>query len=59
MSDIAARLAFVDARLSYEIDVVAAAEAVAEGRAVLVDTRSPAQDLRSCISKPLPRSLVM
>jgi rhodanese-related sulfurtransferase len=39
VSEIAARLAFVDARLSYEIDVVAAAQAVSEGRAVLVDTR--------------------
>ncbi|UWF77779.1 MULTISPECIES: rhodanese-like domain-containing protein [Microbacterium] len=39
MSTIAARLAHVDARLAYEIDVVAAAEAVAAGAAVLVDTR--------------------
>lgn len=39
MSDIEARLAYVDARLAYEIDVVAAAQAVAEGWAVLVDTR--------------------
>jgi len=39
MSDVAARLAHVDARLSYEIDVVAAADEVAAGRAVLVDTR--------------------
>lgn len=38
-TDIAARLAFVDARLAYEIDVTAAEQAVAEGRAVLVDTR--------------------
>ncbi|MGO4680849.1 rhodanese-like domain-containing protein [Microbacterium sp. 2MCAF23] len=36
---IAARLAHVDARLAYEIDVVAAAQAVAAGEAVLVDTR--------------------
>lgn len=36
---IAARLAHVDARLAFEIDVVAAAEAVASGDAVLVDTR--------------------
>ncbi|MFC4138417.1 MULTISPECIES: rhodanese-like domain-containing protein [unclassified Microbacterium] len=36
---IAARLAHVDARLAYEIDVVAAAEAVERGEAVLVDTR--------------------
>lgn len=36
---IAARLAHVDARLGFEIDVVAAAEAVAAGEAVLVDTR--------------------
>ncbi|WP_181905814.1 rhodanese-like domain-containing protein [Microbacterium bovistercoris] len=36
---IAARLAHVDARLAYEIDVVAAAGAVARGEAVLVDTR--------------------
>ncbi|PKI91275.1 sulfurtransferase [Actinomycetales bacterium SN12] len=35
----AARLAHVDARLAFEIDVVAAAEAVASGEAVLVDTR--------------------
>lgn len=39
MADIAARLAFVDARLAYEIDVVAASRAVAAGSAVLVDTR--------------------
>lgn len=38
-ASIAARLAQVDARLSFEIDVVAAAEAVATGDAVLVDTR--------------------
>lgn len=36
---IAARLAHVDARLAYEIDVVAAAQAVDAGTAVLVDTR--------------------
>lgn len=39
MSDIAARLAFVEARLAYEIDVVAAAAAVEAGAAVFVDTR--------------------
>lgn len=39
MTDIAARLAFVEARLAYEIDVVAAAAAVESGRAILVDTR--------------------
>lgn len=39
MSETEARLAFVDARLAYEIDVVAAAQAVAEGWAMLVDTR--------------------
>jgi rhodanese-related sulfurtransferase len=33
------RLAFVDARLAYEIDVMAAARAAADGTAVLVDTR--------------------
>jgi Rhodanese-related sulfurtransferase len=32
-------LAFVDARLAYEIDVVAAARAQSQGAAVLVDTR--------------------
>lgn len=32
-------LAFVDAKLAYEIDVVAAAEAQAAGTAVIVDTR--------------------
>jgi rhodanese-related sulfurtransferase len=32
-------LAFLEARLAYEIDVVAAAEAQAAGRAVIVDTR--------------------
>ncbi|NVM98658.1 sulfurtransferase [Arthrobacter sp. SDTb3-6] len=32
-------LAFVDARLAYEIDVVAAARAQARGNAVIVDTR--------------------
>ncbi|MDR2997902.1 MAG: sulfurtransferase [Microbacterium sp.] len=36
---IAARLAHVDARLEYDIDVVAAAVAVERGEAVLVDTR--------------------
>ncbi|MEN0085117.1 MAG: rhodanese-like domain-containing protein [Leifsonia sp.] len=39
MTDIAARLAHVEARLAYEIDVVAAAAAVDSGRAILVDTR--------------------
>ncbi|MCV0335993.1 rhodanese-like domain-containing protein [Microbacterium sp.] len=39
MSSLDARLAHVDARLAYEIDVVAAREAVATGEAVLVDTR--------------------
>lgn len=39
MSSLDARLAHVDARLAYEIDVVAAREAVASGEAVLVDTR--------------------
>lgn len=39
MTDLAARLAHVDARLAYEIDVVAAAAAVESGDAVLVDTR--------------------
>ncbi|WP_447947608.1 rhodanese-like domain-containing protein [Microbacterium maritypicum] len=39
MSSLDARLAYVDARLAYEIDVVAALEAVATGEAVLVDTR--------------------
>ncbi|MFJ3473893.1 rhodanese-like domain-containing protein [Microbacterium maritypicum] len=39
MSSLDARLAHVDARLAYEIDVVAALEAVATGEAVLVDTR--------------------
>ncbi|EQM75740.1 MULTISPECIES: rhodanese-like domain-containing protein [Microbacterium] len=39
MSSLDARLAYVDARLAYEIDVVAAREAVAAGEAVLVDTR--------------------
>ncbi|GAA3934072.1 rhodanese-like domain-containing protein [Microbacterium soli] len=38
-AEIAARLAHVDARLGYEIDVVAASHAVAAGSAVLVDTR--------------------
>ena len=38
-ASIAARLAHVEARLAFEIDVVAAAEAVAAGEAVLVDTR--------------------
>ena len=32
-------LAFLEARLAYEIDVVAAAEAQADGTAVIVDTR--------------------
>ena len=36
---IAARLAHVDARLAFEVDVVAAAGMVAAGEAVLVDTR--------------------
>ncbi|QNA91337.1 MULTISPECIES: rhodanese-like domain-containing protein [unclassified Microbacterium] len=39
MTDLGARLAHVDARLAYEIDVVAAREAVEAGEAVLVDTR--------------------
>jgi rhodanese-related sulfurtransferase len=39
MTDLAARLAHVDARLAYEIDVVAAAQAVESDAAVLVDTR--------------------
>lgn len=39
MTDIAARLAHVEARLAYEIDVVAAAAAVDAEAAVLVDTR--------------------
>lgn len=39
MTDIAARLAHVEARLAYEIDVVAAAAAVEAATAVLVDTR--------------------
>ncbi|MEV7632867.1 rhodanese-like domain-containing protein [Microbacterium sp. NPDC089318] len=38
-ASIADRLAHVDARLAFEIDVVAAAEAIAAGDAVLVDTR--------------------
>ena len=36
---LAARLAHVEARLAYEIDVVAAEQAVASGSVVLVDTR--------------------
>lgn len=36
---VAARLAHVEARLAFEIDVVAAERAVASGTAVLVDTR--------------------
>jgi rhodanese-related sulfurtransferase len=39
MSRLGARLAYVDARLDYEIDAVAAHHAVAAGDAVLVDTR--------------------
>lgn len=39
MTDRDARLAYIDARLAYEIDVVAAAQAVAAGEAILVDTR--------------------
>jgi len=39
VTDLAARLAHVEARLAYEIDVVAAAAAVESGDAVLVDTR--------------------
>ncbi len=39
MTDISARLAHVEARLAYEIDVVAAARAVESDAAVLVDTR--------------------
>ena len=42
MTDIAARLAFIDARLAYEIDVTAAGRAVDEGSAVLVDSRRQA-----------------
>ncbi|HEU4598807.1 MAG TPA: rhodanese-like domain-containing protein [Solirubrobacterales bacterium] len=42
MTDLAARLAHVEARLAYEIDVVAAAAAVESGRAILVDTRKRA-----------------
>lgn len=39
MSRLGARLAYVDARLDYEIDAVAAHDAVAASEAVLVDTR--------------------
>lgn len=39
MSELNARLALVDAVLAYQIDVVAAARAVAAGDAALVDTR--------------------
>jgi rhodanese-related sulfurtransferase len=39
VTDVRARLAHVDARLAYEIDVTAAAQAVESGAAVLVDTR--------------------
>jgi len=39
VTDIAARLAHVEARLAYEIDVVAALAAVEAGAAVLIDTR--------------------
>jgi rhodanese-related sulfurtransferase len=39
MTNLAGRLAHVEARLAYEVDVVAAAEAVASDVAVLVDTR--------------------
>jgi rhodanese-related sulfurtransferase len=39
VTDLRARLAFVESLLDYQIDVVAAAEAVAVGEAVLVDTR--------------------
>ena len=39
MTDLDARLAHVDARLAYEIDVTAAAQAVESDAAVLVDTR--------------------
>lgn len=35
-------LAFVDAKLAYEVDAVAAAEAQADGTAVIVDTRRQA-----------------
>lgn len=35
-------LAYVEARLAYEIDVVAAAQAQADGTAVIVDTRRQA-----------------
>lgn len=39
MTDLDARLAYVDARLAYEIDAVAAHDAVAAGEVLLVDTR--------------------
>lgn len=39
MAGPAERLAFVEARLAYEIDVVAAFHAQADGTAVIVDTR--------------------
>lgn len=39
MSDLDARLAYVDARLAYEIDAVAAHDALAAGEVLLVDTR--------------------
>ncbi|MBT2495818.1 sulfurtransferase [Microbacterium sp. ISL-59] len=39
MTDLGARLAYVDARLEYEIDAVAAHDAVAAGEVLLVDTR--------------------
>lgn len=39
MTNLAGRLAHVEARLAYEVDVVAAAEAVDSNVAVLVDTR--------------------
>ncbi|MDN4615004.1 rhodanese-like domain-containing protein [Leifsonia sp. F6_8S_P_1B] len=38
-ADLEVRLAHVEARLAYELDIVAAAEAVEAGEAVLVDTR--------------------
>ena len=39
MTDVAARHAHVEARLAYEIDVVAAEQVVAAGSAILIDTR--------------------
>ena len=72
---VVARLAFVDARLAYEIDVVAASRAVQSGGAVLVDTRRqeswdhghivgalhlPSQDLEHGIATlPRDRTLIV